>query len=66
MKNTEKVIARGYGYTVYYDYKYELYYVDTHRPIITGFKTLQGVAEHLYYNDYIPAKDIGALNALDI
>ena len=64
MKNTEKVIARGYGYTVYYDYKYKHYGVDTGKPIITCFDTLQGVAEHLYYGEYIPVKDIGALNTI--
>ena len=62
----EKVIAKGYGYKVYYNYSSKLYYVDTGATIIHGYETLQGVAETLYYTGYIPIKDIAALDAANI
>lgn len=59
----EKVIAMGYGFCVYYNSKAKLYYVDLGGPIHHGYNTLQGVVETLYYNDYIPSKDVAALNS---
>ena len=56
MKRTEKIIKKGIGYTVYFhDHRF---YVDLGNPIIHSYETLQGVAETLYYQGYIPTKDV--------
>ena len=62
----EKIIARGFGFKVYYRYSEQRYYIDTYKPIIPSYSTIEAVAEALYYGGYIPAKDIGCLNAYSI
>ena len=54
-----KYIKRGFGYTVYcHD---GIYFIDTGKPIIPGYDTLQGVAEALYYGGYIDTKNISEI-----
>ena len=65
-KEIEKTVATGFGYRVYYNYEYKLYFVDYGKTIIHSYETLQGVAETLYYNGYIPVKDVAALDAMPI
>lgn len=64
--NDEKLVARGFGFKVYYRYADRRYYVDTHQPIIHSYDSIDAVVETLYYGGYIPVKDIGALNAHSI
>ena len=56
------IIKSGGIFTVYqYDHKGP-YFVDLHGPFATGYDTLQGVAEFLYYQGMLPDKTIDALN----
>lgn len=59
MQNTEKTIAHGIGYRVYFSYG--LYFVETGRNPIPGYESLQGAAEYLYYQGYIDSKSTVAL-----
>lgn len=60
MKKPErKIIKNGIGFTVYMSNG--RYFVDLHKPIIHSYSTLEGVAETLYYNEYIEDKTLEAL-----